>query len=89
MTFSAYLHSSLEGVFSNSLFIGLVLGLLVQDIRNSKYLSWERKIKGDGIEKDMLRGLFYLASYVVAVPIGIMALVIIIFFLWVISLLGV
>jgi len=80
-----YFNSSLAGVFSNGLFMGIILGMLVQDIRNSKYLSWERFVRGDDFEGEIKRGFFYLLSYIVAVPLGIIALSIIIFFLWILS----
>ncbi len=80
-----YFQSSLQGVFTNELFMGIVLAILVQDIRNTKYLSWERLIKEKGVTGDIKRALCYLASYVIAVPVEIMAVSVIIFFLWLTS----
>jgi len=89
MGFTQYLQLSLQGVFVNALFIGLILGILVQDIRNYKYFRFERWVIKEGFEWDMLRALLYLFSYVVAVPLAILALIIIIFFLWVLSIIGI
>lgn len=84
--FTEYLQSSLQGVFTNELFMGIVLAILVQDIRNSKYLSWERLVRDtDFPSGDLKKAGLYLASYVVAVPAGIIAICVIIFFLWLLS----
>lgn len=85
VSLESYFQSGLSGVFTNELFIGLVLGLLVQDIRSSKYLSWERFVTEKGFYGDFKKALLYLISYIVAVPMGIIALSIIIFFLWLLS----
>lgn len=83
--FSEYLGVSLDGVFTNALFIGLILGGLIQDIRNSKYFNFERHLRKIGFGWDVLRAVLYLVSYVVAVPVGVFALTIVILFLWLLS----
>ncbi len=85
MSFTQYFSESLNGIFTNSLFIGIILAIIVQDIRN--YLRPEHRfIKKKGFEWNIARFLMYLFSYVVAVPVGIAALTIVIWFLWLISL---
>lgn len=66
--------------------MGIILGILVQDIRN--YIKLERFVKGTNFDKEFFKGFLYLASYVLAVPMAIIGLIIIIFILWVISILG-
>jgi len=82
--FSVYLHNSLNEVFSNSLFIGIILALIVSDLRSSKYFQWHNKTK-----KPFLKFLLFLLPYVVILPTALILLVCVISLFWLISLFGV
>jgi hypothetical protein len=68
----------MNGILTNELFVAIVLGMIIQDVRN--YLSFEKRFKN-------YYGKFfgYLLSYIVAVPLGLIILTMLIWLLYLIS----
>lgn len=81
-TFQEYWRSSVGGIFTNELFIGIILALIASDLRTSKYFKWE-----DHFRSPYLKIIFFILSYVFLIPATLLILFLIIFVLWVISLL--
>jgi succinate dehydrogenase hydrophobic anchor subunit len=83
-SFSTYLQESFSGVLTNGLFIGIILALIASDLRSSKYFRWHKKFKDPYV-----KFIMFLLPYVVIIPIALILLMVVIFFLWLISLTGV
>ena len=84
VSFSVYLQDSFKGILTNGLFMGIVLALIASDLRNSKYFRWHNKVRNP-----VLKFILFVLPYIVIIPIALLILVIVIFFLWLISLSGI
>jgi hypothetical protein len=87
--FSTYLANSFKGVLSDSLFIGILLALIVSDLRRSKYFKWEDYITKDYwiFNKHLLKFLAIILVYALIIPVSLIILTIVFFVLWLIQIL--
>ncbi|MEK6913639.1 MAG: hypothetical protein AABW47_03130 [Nanoarchaeota archaeon] len=87
-SFQVYLAESFRGVLSNSLFMGILLGLIVSDLRNLKWFKLEDRILRDYwiFPKNLVKFFLMIITYVFIIPIALIIVMMVIFFLWLISL---
>jgi hypothetical protein len=83
-SFSAYLGDSLKGVFTNELFMGILLALIITDLRGSKYFKWEDYIQRDylGIPKGFWKFISIILVYALIIPVALVIMALVIFVLW-------